>query len=162
MKLVLGLAAVAVGLVAAGASAASHPVYTSSVSTIFEGNDWSLVGWRSHGSLCLSYGAPGNADSGCGISTTRAFSVLTASLGKKEQRVLGIVRPGIVRVALKLANGTLIPAQLRSAPARLRIRLTFFKIEGRIALQTPVARAPAVGLILGYNERGRIVSTFQL
>jgi hypothetical protein len=162
MKLAFALAAATVGIAAVGASAASQPIKVGGFSTIFEGQNWSLVAWRSQSALCWSYGAPGSAGNGCGVRTTRPLSVLIASLGKKEQFVLGTARAGIFRVTLMLTNGKVIRARLRAVPAKLRTRVAFFEIDARIAFRSPIAGGHALGLIRGFDKRGRIVSSFRL
>jgi hypothetical protein len=161
MKHTLALIVVAVSLAAPGAFAASESSSAGRLTTIFQGPDWSLVAWRNHGSVCFSYGAPGAAGTGCGIDGTRTLGVLVANRGRTEQLILGTTRADVMRVALRLPNGTLLTARLRVAPAQLRTRVLFYEIQSKVNLR-PTVPAQPFGTLQAYDRQGHVVSSVKI
>jgi hypothetical protein len=161
MKRALALMVVAVGVAAASASAASESFNAGRFTTIFRGQDWSLVAWRNHGSVCFSYGAPGAAGNGCGIDRAQTLGVLMANRGRTQQLILGTTRVDVTRIVLRLPNGKLFTARLRAAPAQLRIRVSFFEIHSNINLR-PVVPAQPFGTLQAFDRAGHIVDTAKI
>jgi hypothetical protein len=162
LKRALALMLVAVGVAAASASAASESFNAARFATIFQGQDWSLVAWRNHGSVCLSYGAPGAAGNGCGIDRARTLGVLFANRGRTEQLILGTTRVDIVRVVLRLPNGKVFIARLRAAPAQLRIRVSFFEIHSKGNLRQAIVSRQPFGIVQAYDREGHLVSSVKV
>jgi hypothetical protein len=161
MKLALALIVVAVSALAASASAAPESLNDGRLTTIFQGPDWSLVAWRNHGSVCFSYGAPGAAGNGCGIDSTRSLDVLFANRGRTEQLILGTAKVDVVRVVMRLPNGKLFAAQLRAAPAPLRIRMLFFEIHSKVDFR-PAVLAQPFATVQAYDKAGHVVSSVKI
>jgi hypothetical protein len=152
---------VAVGVAAASASAAPESFNAGRFTTIFQGQDWSLVARRNHGSVCFSYGAPGATGNGCGVDGARTLGVLFANRGRAEQLILGTTRVEVVRVVLRLPNGTLFTARLRAAPAQLRTRVSFFEIHSKVNLR-PTVPAQPLGTLQAYDRKEHVVSSVKI
>jgi hypothetical protein len=157
MNRALALMLVVVSVVAASASVASASFMTGRFTTIFQGHNWSLVAWRSHGSLCFSYGAPGAAGNGCRIDSVRTLNILIANRGRTDQLILGTTSSDVVRVVLRRPNGKVFTGRLRAAPAQLRARMSFFEIHSKVDLRLrTVARQP-FGIVQAYDRAGHLV-----
>jgi hypothetical protein len=160
MKRALALMVVAVS-VAASVSATSESFGAGRFATIFQGRNWSLVAWRSHGSLCFSFGAPGAAGDGCRIDGARTLDILIANRGRTEQLILGTTKADVMRVVLRLPNGKLVTGRVRAAPAQLRTRVSFFEIHSKVNLRPAVARQP-FGILQAYDREGHVISRVKI
>jgi hypothetical protein len=162
MSRALALIVVAVSVAAASASAASESAKAGRFTTIFAGQNWSLVAWRNQGSLCFSYGAPGAAGYGCGIYSAQTLGVLFANRGRTEQLILGTTRADVMRVVLRLPSGKVFTARLRAAPAQLRIRVSFFEIHSNANLGRAIVYRQPFGTLQAYDREGHLVSSVKV
>ena len=121
---------------------------------IASGRDWALVAHRSHGDLCIAYGAPGVASSGCRIRVPHTFSLFTVgpsslagSTSRRPARVIGFLSPSVGRVTVTSSD--------RSVAARIYPLPEFFASPVRVFVAELPLRSFSDLKVLAYDRTGR-------
>ena len=159
------------------------PAPASSFSTITQGSDWALIGWKSQRGICNDYvfvdnrNADGyNFFSSCssnviGSAPDRLYTQpapsdhIGVTVGQGAETtdwiLAGRVASDVARVELKTPTGAAIPVKLLSAPANLDTPLRFFVYRdatGGIDAQSHQHRL-SIKEAVAYDEDGAVLQT---
>ena len=130
------------------------------------GKDWALVAHRSHGHLCLSYGAPGVAGASCRLVLPRALSVLEiVPDGHGHARLIGLVAPGVARIDATSPGQEPVRARIYRFPSFFASPLRVFVIElpDGIVRPIPLGRhRHAMPTLTAYARDGSVLRTIHM
>ncbi len=158
--------AVAIGasLPASRAALRAQPRRLGPIVTVVTGADWNLVAWRSAGGgFCYSYGAPGEAGSGCTPLPKARFPgpLVDGGAFPDHWRLLGLVSGVVRRVELRVPGRPPTTVRTRLVPPALHTRLRFYVLEFRLKRTLVPAGKRSRGNellpLLAYDEHGRLV-----